>query len=979
MTGTEFYYTLVTYDADDQWYNPVEGVKSITLDYDPATGAITTPAGSALQSGDIIVGLTGNYEDGESWVGYGDWDINMTTMTDEPVKAPEGLSTSTYAISGEGIESHITQVGFDCDDVWVQGLYKGMPEAWVKGTITGDKVTFKSGQFMGGDDNTGYYQYLVSATAETLWDDYYEEWYTSYTLSDEDITFDYDAATKTLSNSSTFLVNAGTDDVYYVCAYNKAKLAPFVETAATPTTPKFNNIYEGGYTYYNYGYGWGYLDFDILCADVDDNFIVPEKVSYQIYTKVNGEVRPYVLDADNYLYLDESMSEIPYDFTDGYDIYLNGSNRNVYFFVIGPEEFGVQTIYRGGGEEHRSEIAWLGVQELGSKIQPDAATPEYPDIDPNDVGNSIDFGYYTGEEEILTFGEAKTETYDVAVKYDDPALVGTHIDAITFPLQDLTGVSDISVWISSQLRVEDNKNVPDLASVSVIPSEPGFVTVKLDKPYIIPAGGVYVGYTLTIDEVSNAETAYPIALVEDVHENGFWLHTSKTFLKWMEHSEAFGASAIIQVTVSGNKVKKNAAAPVDGKQIFVKAGSEIETDIQIVNHGSEGVKSFVVEYTLAGQTGTQHIDLATPLNGFFGQSCTTTLTLPAIAEKGNYELALNVTKVNGEANDDADPQSVTPIVALTTVPQHKALIEEYTGTWCGYCPRGFVALENLAEMYPNDFVRISYHNSDPMEIMALDNFPNEVVGFPSAWIDRMTEVDPYYGTGSREMYVVEDLKARNKEFGHGSIEFTAKWGEDGNSIDVNTEVTFAYDVTGNKFAIEYVLVADGLSGEPGSDWDQANYYSGGSMGPMGGFENLDSHVPGIVFNDVAIMMSKIGGVNGSLPATIKADKVMNHKYTFYLEDALNTSYQPIIQDKTKVKLRVIGLIINKTTGEVVNANAAMVGESTAINEMSGTMSQVAQVSFYDLGGRRLNAAQPGVNIMKITYTDGTQKTMKIFK
>ena len=978
QTGTDFYYRLMTFDAEEQWYVPSDEVKSITLNYDAATGAITTPLGSDLQTGNIIVGLTGNYEDGESWVGYGDWDINMTAMDKEPVKAPEGLETSTYAVVAEGISGHIAQVGFDGDDVWVKGIYENMPEAWVKGTISGDKVIFKNGQFMGADEVVGYFQYLVSANAETLWDDYFEEWYTEYSLSDTDITFDYDAATKTLSNSSTFLVNAGTDEVYYAAAYDKAKIYPYEDVAATPANPIFDDIYEGGYEYYSYGYGWGYMDLYLSSLDVDGNFIQPDKLFYKIYTKTNGEVKEYELSADDYMYLDESMTEIPYNFTDNYDIYLSGNLREIYYFVIGPEAFGVQTIYRGGGEERCSEIVWRSVQELGKEIQPDAATPEYPEIDPTDVGGSIDYGYYTGEEHIVVFGEAKPQTYDVAIKLQDPALEGTHIEAITFPVQDLTGISGLSAWISSQLRVEDNKNVPDLVSVSVVPTEPGFVTVKLEKPYIIPAEGVYVGYTLTVDEVTNEENAYPIAMVNVQHENGFWLHTSKTFMKWMEHSEAFGSSAIIQVTVSGSKVKENAASPTDGKQTYVMTGKEIELPIQVVNHGSEGIKSFDVEYTIAGNTGTQHFDLASPVDGFFGQSYTTTLNLPAIAEKGSYELALNVTKVNGADNGDVDPQSVTPIVALSTLPTHKALIEEYTGTWCGYCPRGLVALESLAEMYPDDFVRISYHNSDPMEIMSTYGFPSDVQGFPDAWIDRVIEVDPYYGTGNDDMYVIEDLKARNQEFGHGSIEFTANWGADGTTVEINTEVTFAYDVKGNKFAIEYVLVADGLSGE-GSDWNQSNYYSGGSMGPMGGFENMDSSVPGLVFNDVAIMTSNIGGINGSLPATIEADKVMTHKYTFYLDDALNTSSQPIIQDKAKTTLRVVGLIINRQTGEVVNANAAVVGQSTAISEVSGTKGQVTGVQFYDLGGRRLNAAQRGVNIMKISYADGTEKTVKVFK
>ena len=35
---------------------------------------------------------------------------------------------------------------------------------------------------------------------------------------------------------------------------------------------------------------------------------------------------------------------------------------------------------------------------------------------------------------------------------------------------------------------------------------------------------------------------------------------------------------------------------------------------------------------------------------------------------------------------------------------------EYTGLWCGYCPAGYVAIEELTEELGKDFVVLSYHN-----------------------------------------------------------------------------------------------------------------------------------------------------------------------------------------------------------------------------------------------------------------------------
>ena len=976
LNGEGYYLDMLQFDEANSTYSGVDDLNTLTLNYNATTKAITTPLGSAFASGDQVIGLV---DSDDNWTGYADFTMSFELFTDEPVTAPEGLETTLYSVSADGFEGTLAQVGFSGDDIYIQGIYPGVPEGWVKGTISNGKAIFKSGQYIGADEAAGYFQYLVSAKVEDLYDDYWEEWYQGYVLTTDDITFDYDPATKSLSKGSTFLVNAGTETVSYAASYENAVIKPFVEVAATPATPIMTEVMIGGLPYYNAGYGWGYLTFNINSSDVDGNYILPEKLSYVIYTKVNGEVKELELSNYDYIYQEEpTMVEIPYAYTDNYDLSISGSERQLWFYIIGPEEFGVQAIYRGAGEERRSEIAWMEVNDLGSDIQPAAATPAYPDIDPNDVGSNIDYGYFTGDEEIGTFGEEKPQTYDVAIKVDDPALAGTYIKSITFPIQDLTGVSNISAWISSQLRVEDGKNVPDLASVSVTPAEPGFITVNLEKPYIIPEGGEYVGYSMTIDEVTNDETAYPVVIIDKQDKGGLYMHSSRGFLKWMDFSELFAANAAIQITVSGSKVTDNSAAPVDGETTYVLTNTPIETNINIVNHGAQGIKSVDLEYTLNGATNTQHIDLSEAVAGFFGKSFTATINAPAIAQIGNYNLDVKVTKVNEVDNSEAAKVSTTPIVALNTLPKHRALLEEYTGTWCGWCPRGFVALEKLAKEYPDDYVVVSYHNSDPMEIMSSTLFPSNVEGFPTSWLDRKYEVDPYYGTSDYEpFHVAKDLAQRSKEFGYGAIEFSTSWGADGQSIDIATEVTFPYDVENGKFAIEYILVADGLTGSS-SDWNQSNYYSGGTDGgDLAEFNAAESSVPGLIFNDVAVLMSEIGGIEGSLPTTIQAEKAQTHTYTFNLADAINTAGESIIQDKNK--LRVVALLINTETGEVVNANKANVGQSTAINSIQSSQEKIASISYYDITGRRIDKAQHGMNIIKITYSDGSSRTMKVLK
>lgn len=956
QSGYIYFAELLQYDELEEFYVPVAD-ETVTLDYDATTRAISVPQGSKLASGDNIIGLT---DDTGEWYGYGDWNFSMAPVEIECVTAPEGLETSQYVISAEDYSGHIVNVGFDGNDVYVQGIYDALPDAWVKGTIEGDKVVFKNGQYIGADT---YHQFLVSAT------EVQSDYYTNYELSDADITFEYDAESKVLSNGSLFLVNAGTETVYYAEAYKNASIAPFVEAPATPAAPTYAAYTYMGYDYYFlYQYGWGYLEFELAQEDADGNFILADKLSYAIYTRVNGEEKVMEFNPDTYLELTEAMTEIPYGFTEGWDIYSNA----IYLYVTGVDAFGIQTIYRGGGEERRSEIVWA---ETGVEPQPEKETPTYPELDPNNVGNSIGFGLFDGSQSITAIGDAKAQTYDVAMKFQNPEIVGLHIDKVSFPLISTRGVSDLKVWLSTNLRIEDGKNAPNLVEVPVTAAESGFVTVELPTPYTVSEDGVYVGYSFTVDEVDDYN-AYPIAVIGQSSEGGLYLHTSKVYLKWMDMSEEIGASAYIAIEVSGTSVKNNAAAPLANATTYVKVGEPISVETTVVNHGAAGISSLDVDYTLNGKTLSKHIDLAEPVAGTLNMRTNISSEIEALAERGNYDLAVKVVKVNGVDNEDAANESISPIVALNDVPKHRALLEEYTGTWCGWCVRGFAALEKLAELYPDEYVLVSYHNSDPMEILISDSysgineFPSYVAGFPDAYVDRVIEVDPYYGYdadyGIEPMTITRPLNDRCKVFGHANIELNAILSEDASTVDVSTAVTFPYDATEANYGLEYVLVADGLTGED-SNWAQSNYYSGDAEAAedenLAPFAAQGSYVAGLVFNDVAAQVSAPGGVSieGSIPATIVADQIINHEYTFTLADAVNTSGDPVIQDVNKLK--VVAILVNNETGEVLNANKCNVTLPTGIRSINEG-SKSARADYYDISGRRSVAPQRGVNIVR---------------
>lgn len=78
------------------------------------------------------------------------------------VVPPLMLQTSTYGFVGfswmDYSEARFdVQVGFDGNDVYIQGLCRYLPEAWVKGVMSGDLITFPKDQYLGEADVKDYY------------------------------------------------------------------------------------------------------------------------------------------------------------------------------------------------------------------------------------------------------------------------------------------------------------------------------------------------------------------------------------------------------------------------------------------------------------------------------------------------------------------------------------------------------------------------------------------------------------------------------------------------------------------------------------------------------------------------------------------------------------------------------------------------------------------------------------------------------
>ena len=597
---------------------------------------------------------------------------------------------------------------------------------------------------------------------------------------------------------------------------------------------------------------------------------------------------------------------------------------------------------------------------------------------------SLTFSYDTGTGDKAKWGTLKKENYDVAIRIDDANLVGKQIKSVTVPFESTADLSDFTVWLSKELTLETvdgvKQNVPDITSVDAV-VENNQLLVTFAEPYTITDEGVYVGYSFKVDNLTG-DTSYPIIVSSETNPNGLYLHTSRTYRSWEAKSESLGAVSVMTVELSGDFYENSVGIYAFGEQNS-EAGKTGEAKLTLVQNGSSVVNSIDFSYEVAGQEGTGHYDFAEPMAAQYDKKQEITLPIPAVAEVGSYPLTFTVTKVNGADNTNVLASATATLNVMPFIPVHRPLLEEYTGMWCGYCPRGFVGLELMNEKYPDLFVGVPYHNGDILEIMPVTEYPNNVPGFPDAWLDRVHETDAYHGdSNSGYDFAMDDVYlARAAEVAPASVDVEADWTDDAQqTVNVTATVTFVKDVSDVDYRMAYILVADDLHGES-ADWLQSNYFSGNTYYAdsegMDIFVNGGSTVEGLHFSDVAVMTSDIGGIAGSLPSEMKTATPATHTYRFDIANALNTSGEPIIQDKSK--LRVVAVLVDAATGEVLNSNKCSVGGNigTGIGATETRTGEIKSVEYFDASGRRVSTPAGGLYIKRIEYSDGSVNTSKV--
>ncbi len=393
-------------------------------------------------------------------------------------------------------------------------------------------------------------------------------------------------------------------------------------------------------------------------------------------------------------------------------------------------------------------------------------------------------------------------------------------------------------------------------------------------------------------------------------------------------------------------------APMSGTpQSYGVGGSNITMSGSVFNYGATPVTSYNVNYVFNGGSVVTSTITGSVAPFSAGTFTATPVTLPTA--NGSYPIRMWVS-LSGDANATNDTSARDTLTTVSFMPTKKLVMEEGTGTWCGWCVRGIVYMDSLRTLYGSNVSLVAVHNGDPMTVTAYDAWMGtKITGYPSVVVDRTFVGDP------SDLLTI--YNAHHSDFGFADITATATLTS--TSVSVAASVKPALNMTGD-YRLALVLTEDGVHGT-GTTWDQHNYYSGSTTNFLsGGGVNYNTQPGTILAANIRyehVARSITPGVSGSsasaLPASMTAGTTYPVTLTGSVAAGWNLNY-----------MHGIVLLIDNATGKVLNSqnmkfslgveNVASTLEGVNIFPNPATSSAFVQFNL-------LNASKVGIEVSDV--------------
>lgn len=591
------------------------------------------------------------------------------------------------------------------------------------------------------------------------------------------------------------------------------------------------------------------------------------------------------------------------------------------------------------------------------------------------------------------------------------------IDSVEFFVLSGCQYDNLTVWVSSvKYETVEGKNylsfpesadkadakvvVPAADVKAVLDKLPanyvGPISVKLPTPFTIPAEGALVGYSY---DGKSSDRSVVLAGKSSEAAGFFFQYDYKGERNFESLSSIVGMSSSIQIGLDVSDCEANDATVSANPELTTLVNTKQKYPFYITNNSAKPITQLTYSISVDGENGAEKsLDLSSPIESM------ETASLPfttAFEDEGVHSVELKVSKVNGNDNINKQSSAAYSIIALEKSADRVSVVEEQTGTWCPWCPRGHVALDLLNKQLGDKVVTLAGHftlgasSVDPMNIYQLDENSTQAEaladygfvamqlssmlgggGFPGAMFDRMVAADPYVGANTTKgkngtyEYGATDLVNLLKEGNPSEADFsmTASWADDKNTdIKVDLTTTFNYNRFGSfPYGVAFVLSENGMTGK-GATWKQLNAYSKlAGVNGASDFNNPDmaawfkagSYVSTTYDNVVVQAWNPFG--NAAIVDKSVTDIVKGEAIPFSTTLKVNSD---LIQNYNNLTLSA--LLINLNSLAVVNAAKVVLGNCAAGIEDVNSEVNNNVVSRYNVNGMRINGVQKGLNIVKL--------------
>lgn len=322
----------------------------------------------------------------------------------------------------------------------------------------------------------------------------------------------------------------------------------------------------------------------------------------------------------------------------------------------------------------------------------------------------------------------------------------------------------------------------------------------------------------------------------------------------------------------------------------------------LVNISNTGVAALTeIELAVSVNSATENVTFSglnvAPLSGSTRVDLTDLIT----ASQATTNVTVEIVGVNGGSENGSTETSASFSVTGYELAENRGVfVEEATGTWCTWCPRGGAFMDLLKECYQQHFIGVAVHNGDPMADATYNSGIGGLIsGYPSAVFERNEIVDP--------SQLIAPVLAKAQEFAPVALRAGAT--NSNGEFTLSVEVHANIDLDGD-FNLLGVVTEDGVTGTA-SGYAQVNAYSGsGSAYPLDWYSNQPSPVPAseMVYNEVG--RGLIGGFSGETASiSIASGEIFTHQFA-------TAALPATIQNLDNV---YINFVLLDAAGNVVNA------------------------------------------------------------